>query len=383
MSPVYNDSESEFCEEPLVMESSSCLKKNFVSLSRCSEINTNQKLIESCDDGKKNINRLIIPDFSKCKSQFHSEFDQISIPQLLHPLEKYLNISVKRMTEEPKENTVTATSCPNPVTFKITKNGDCQITKAVLQTTTNQIRNFLKSFHLNGIDWYDAYLEITEVHELGIDFSYNIKFTTIPEEIQAIINNKIILSGCDIMFPGTFSPTIVSLDGFIEASLIHELKLKQFQNSKICESIEIILARAETVKTKKGFRNKISHFEFDINCNKEYNFVRFISNDGFNDQDFIYKLKCYIYSDQKLIHGVEILDKKQFPKQRTRKGNAKKRSKSKTTLDHETALKLKTEISTSKKECSKIISINEEKESLTPQTICHFLNDGGCSSLIK
>lgn len=384
LSPLYNVTPNIICKEPLVIQSSAILKKHAASLTPFSKTITNKQLIIlSSDVDGKDINDLSAPSFSKCKSQLHSEFDQISIPQLLQPLKKYLTISVKRMLEEPKENPTTATSCPNPVAFKITKNGDCQITKAVLQTTTNQLRNLLKSFHLNGIDWYDAFLEITEVHELGINFSYNVRFATIPVEIQTIISHKIILSGCDIMFPGTFSPTIISINGFIEASLINKLQIKQFQDSKISESIEILLARAEKVKTKKGFRNKISHFEFDINCNMEYNFVRFISNDGFNDHDFIYKLKCYIYSDQKVIHGVKVVDKKQFPKQRTRKGNAKKRSKSKTTLEREAALKLKQEVSTDNKDYNNVIFINEEEEYLNAHTVCSFLNDGGYSSLIK
>ncbi|OBA28276.1 hypothetical protein HANVADRAFT_98655 [Hanseniaspora valbyensis NRRL Y-1626] len=165
-------------------------------------------------------------------------------------------------------------------------------------------------------------------------------FSELPTLLQNIVSSNIILTGCDIMYPGTFSPTIVTLNGLLNSDLISDLDLIERNNLNAVESVNIALARSEIVQTKKGFRNKISHFDFDIPCNKEQNLVRFISNNNFEEQIFVYKLEHYLTFEQKVFYGVKIEEKqKNLIKQRIRKGNAKKRSKCKTTLEHEAIIK--------------------------------------------
>ncbi|XBW38608.1 hypothetical protein QEN19_004197 [Hanseniaspora menglaensis] len=290
-------------------------------------------------------NQLVAPSFSKYKTQLHSEFDQFKVPQVFDANKEYVKICIKRANKKPKEEKRSKFSPPNPVAFKVSQNGDCQITKSVFQTTVNQVRSFLKSFHLNGIDWYDAFLEVIKPDAIIKNHIFKVKFNDLKQKHQNIINKCLILEGCDMMFPGTFSPSIVALHGLLEKEIIDQLNLENFQDSNIFESDVIFTARNEKIKTKLNTRNKISRFDFDISCNMQFNYVRFISNNNFGDDDFIYELLPYMFIHQRNFHKIKAVHKgKNNLNKRIRKGNAKKRSKSTSTLEHEMSMKLKTQL---------------------------------------
>ena len=348
-SELLNETEELNCENLSFQANSSTDSVSSKVLNSSSSLNSNQISSDATAiDLMKNISspepinsiELNPPLHSKYQTELHPALDQFIIPNIVNNSTNYLKVVVRRFEEDPKEKEMTKNSCPNPVNFNITPNGDCQITKSVLQTTVNQVRNQLKNFHVNGIDWYDALLEITKVTNFGLEVTYNIVFSELTTGFQKIVSSNIILTGCDIMYPGTFSPTVVTLNGLLNSELISDLDLMEMDKPNVGESVNIALARCAIVQTKKGFRNKISHFDFDIPCNKEQNLVRYISNDNFEEQIFVYKLEHYLTFEQKVFYGVKIKEKqKNLNKQRIRKGNAKKRSKCKTTLEHEAIIK--------------------------------------------